>query len=113
MLLSQSPKKSGDETFYQAETFGKDDAFEPNNSLKEAFDLTQAEETWIGLLGEKGTITEGVQWNDDWYKIQVSPQYRRLVLDLRFQHYLGDVDLSLYDQAGNLMAVSQGHGDDE
>ncbi len=113
LLLSQSPKKSVADPFYQAETFGKDDVFEPNNSLKDPFDLTQVEERWLGLLGDQGTITEGVQWDEDWYKIQVSAQYRRLVLDLRFQQYLGDIDLKLFDSNGNLVAISQGNGDDE
>lgn len=112
-LLSRSPKKLQSEPFYQSETGGQDDSFEPNNSRDKAFDLSNAENRWISLLGGKGHLTEGVQWDEDWFRIRVSPHYRRLMLDLRFQHYLGDVDMKLYDGQGNLIATSQGSGDDE
>jgi hypothetical protein len=111
--LSQTSKRIGGETFYQAETFGQDDAFESNNSRSSAFDLAPAENRWLGLLGPAGALTEGVQWDEDWYRLSVSPHYRRLVLDLRFQNYLGDMDLRLYDDQGKLIATSQGNGDDE
>ncbi len=104
-VLSQAPKKVPEEPFYQTETFGRDDAFEPNNDIAHAFNLS--------LLGPKNVRTEGVQWDEDWYRITVSPQYRQLILDLRFQQYLGDIDMRLYDAKGNLIATSQGNGDDE
>jgi hypothetical protein len=107
-LLAQSPKKNIPQPFYQTETLGVDDAYEPNNQAPAAFNLLNAENQWLSFLG-----TEGVQWDEDWFKVWVSPQYRRLMLDLRFQHYLGDVDMRLYDSAGNLVAVSQGSGEDE
>ncbi len=113
VLLSEAPKRAAGAPFYQTETIGMDDAFEPNNSREEARDLSTAENKWLGLLGPKGSLTEGVQWDEDWYRILVSPHYRRLILDLRFQHYLGDVDMRLYDAAGNVIATSQGNGDDE
>jgi hypothetical protein len=81
--------------------------------MSQAYDLTQAENRWLSLVGPKELHTEGVQWDEDWYKISVSPHYRRLTVDLRFQHYLGDIDLKLYDSKGKLIAVSQRTGDDE
>ncbi len=104
----QIPKQANEhEAFYQSGNFGIDDRFEPNNSFEKAFDLTDAEDHWLGRN------SEGVQWDEDWFKIWVSPQYRQLVLDLRYQNYLGDVDLRLYDENKNLIAVSQGVVDDE
>ncbi len=103
------PKKSSTvQPFYQTDSFGVDDAFEPNDSVEKAFDLASSEETWLGNLG-----SEGVQWSEDWYKVWVSPQYRRLLVDLRFQHYLGDIDMKIYDSKGEPIAISQGLSDDE
>lgn len=114
LVLSQAPKKTdAEEFFYQAEASGRDDVFEPNNTRQAAFDISNAEEIWLALLGPENTTTEGVQADEDWYQIKVSPQYRRLMIDLRYQHYLGDVDMKLYDSAGNLVATSQGVGEDE
>lgn len=114
LLLAQAPKKADSgEFFYQTETSGGDDVFEPNNERQTAFDISNVEERWLGLLGSKDAPTEGVQADEDWYKIKVSAQYRRLMLDLRFQHYLGDIDMKLYDSNGNLIAASQGIGEDE
>lgn len=112
-ILAQSPKRTPNQPFYQTETFGQDDAFELNSTMESAFDLTNAENRWISLLGPNNTLTEGVQWDEDWYKITVASHYRRLMLDLRFQQYLGDIDMKLFDAKGNLIATSQGNGDDE
>ncbi len=106
-VLARSAKPNPTQPFYQTETLGLDDAFEPNNQPDQAFDLSNAESQWLSFLG-----TEGVQWDEDWYKIWISPHYRQLVLDLRFQHYLGDIEMRLYDLKGRLMAASQGSGED-
>lgn len=109
LLLAQSPKKPAtSEPFYQTDSYGIDDAYEPNNTIEKAFHLSAVENTWLGNVA-----TEGVQWDSDFYQIWVSPQYRRLVLDLRFQHYLGDIDLRLYDAKGIMLVNSQDLSDDE
>jgi hypothetical protein len=108
------PKTESSSPIYPVEiTDRSDDAFEPNNEMSQAYDLSHAENRWLALMGPKDQRTEGVQWDEDWYKISVSPHYRRLTIDLRFQHYLGDIDLKLYDGKGKLIAVSQRTGDDE
>ncbi len=108
-MLAQAPKKVGAaQSFYQTDSYGIDDAFEPNQAREAAFDLSHSEDNWLGNVS-----TEGVQWDSDWYQVWVSPQYRRLVLDLRFQHYLGDIDFRLYDSKGAMLASSQGLSDDE
>ncbi len=113
LAKAQGEKKTFSEPFYQMETEGKEDGFEPNNELARAYNISNAEDRWIALLGPKEKRTEGVQWDPDWYKILVSPQYRRVMVDLRFQHYLGDIDLNLYDAKGALVASSKGSGEDE
>lgn len=112
-ILAQAPKQITNETFYQMETTGKEDGFEPNDDQAHAYNLSHAEERWLALVGPKETRTEGIQWNEDWYKISVSPQYKRVMIDLRFQHYLGDIDLKFFDAKGNLVGASQGTGEDE
>lgn len=109
LMLAQTAKKpAGNQPFYQTDSFGIDDAFEPNGNRETAFNVSALEDSWLGNIA-----TEGVQWDSDWYQVWVSPQYRRLVLDLRFQHYLGDIDLRLFDSKGVLVANAQGLGDDE
>jgi hypothetical protein len=95
------------EALYQSGNIGIDDAMEPNNSFEKAYDLSDAEDLWMGR------ISEGVQWNEDWFKIWVSPQYRQLTLDLRFQSYLGDIDMKLFDAKKRPVAVAQANVDDE
>ena len=114
LILSQEPKKHDTtEFFYQSEDQKQDDAFEPNNDRLSAFDISNAEDRWLGLLSATDSVSEGVQANEDWYKIKVSPLYRQLIVDLRYQHYLGDMDLKLYDSNGTLLATSQRLGEDE
>jgi hypothetical protein len=111
--LAHAQKATSAAPFYQMETSGREDGFEPNNSLEKAFNLANAEDKWLALIGPKDKRTEGVQWDTDWYKILVSPHYRRVMVDLRYQQYLGDIDMKLYDAKGGLMATSQGTGEDE
>jgi hypothetical protein len=109
LRLSLDNKRAlASEPFYQVNSQTEDDIYESNNAREQAFDLVQYENTWLSLVAE-----EGAQRNDDWYRIFISPQYRHLVVDLRFQSYLGDIDLKLYDAKGQLVGVSQGTGDDE
>lgn len=85
-----------------------DDSYEYNDSMSSAYDLTGYENTW--LSGIRGS---GVQDDDDWYKIYVSPSYRHLIVDLRFRHSEGDIDLKVYDSSGYQVASSSSLSDDE
>ncbi len=52
--------------------------------------------------------------DDDMFLIQVTnPQERRVVIDCRFEHDEGDIDLELYDWLGNLVETSASTGDNE
>jgi hypothetical protein len=48
----------------------------------------------------------GVKLDDDWYQITVSEGDENLVVNLTFTNADGDIDLALYDEFGNLFAVS-------
>lgn len=107
-LLKQSKRAPAADYYYQTQETKTDDGYWPNQSFETAFDLSSSEDVWVGLLG-----SDGVQWSDDYYKIWVSPQYRQLIVDMRFQHYLGDVDLKLYDSQKRIVASSQRVSEDE
>jgi len=86
-----------------------DDWYEENDFLLEAYHPGFGwEQTWLSEIDGFG-----VQADDDWYEIYVSPGYERLVVDLRFYDFDGDIDLAVFDAAGQLMAASESVTDDE
>jgi len=85
-----------------------DDAYEENDTLATAYDFT-SERTWLSTIAGLG-----VQADDDWYEINVSPSgYERVQVDCRFTDADGDIDIALYDAAGNWLADSAGISDNE
>lgn len=101
-------------SYYQAQIDTRDDLFEPNNDLSTATSLAGAEGRWLALAGDTShVLTEGIQWNRDFYKIKVSPLFRNLIVDLRYQHYMGNVDLHIYNESGTEIIRSDRSGDDE
>lgn len=85
-----------------------DDAYEENDSCGQGYDLSDKERIWLSEL--KGV---GVQWDDDWFLIDVTPGYERVVIDCLFAHALGDIDIRLYGGNCKLIATSGGTGDSE
>ncbi|MEB3356567.1 MAG: T9SS type A sorting domain-containing protein [Synechococcales bacterium] len=85
-----------------------DDAYEENDSLATAFDLT-AQET-VRLSDINGL---GRQADADWYEIEITPGFENLVATLDFVHANGDLDLFVYNAAGNLVTQSTSTTDDE
>lgn len=86
-------------------TPGGDDAYEQNDNLGTA--------TNHGFNWERTSLSDiagpGIQADDDWYRIVVSPSgYETVVAQALFNHAEGDIDLSLYDAAGTRLALSQG-----
>jgi len=83
-----------------------DDIFEDNDLLTAAtIDLAES-----ALLSATAL---GVQLDDDWYQITVSEGDENLVVNLTFTNADGDIDLALYDEFGNLFAVSGSTTDNE
>jgi hypothetical protein len=85
-----------------------DDYYEPNDYLAQAYDLSWDERRWLS-----DHAGPGEQWDDDWYRVYADYGYERLVVDLRFQDYWGDIDLEVYDSGGWLIGASRSTRDDE
>lgn len=85
-----------------------DDAYEENDTLAAAYDLSSHENTWLSSIQGYGT-----QRDADWYRIDVTPDFQRLVIDLQFTHADGDIDLALFDAGGAWMAGSASTDDNE
>lgn len=86
----------------------RDDSYEENDVRAEAYDLSGKEQTW--LKDYKGM---GVMRDDDWYQIEVSPNYLRVDVDCRFKHTQGNIDISLHDDSGTTLATSTSTDDNE
>lgn len=82
-------------------TSAPEDFYEPNNFWTSAYDLTSAELKWLSLMNGPGA-----QWDDDWYKIHVSPGEERLIVKLIFKHIEGDIDLEVYNSTNHLIVGS-------
>jgi hypothetical protein len=85
-----------------------DDAYEENDSRATAYDLSGDEQTWLSAMDGAG-----VQADDDWFEIQATSGYTRIVVDLQFSDAAGDIDLALHDSGGGLLASSTSVTDDE
>ena len=85
-----------------------DDPYEENDSRETAHDLSATRGAWLSdLLGY------GIQNDNDWYKIHVTSGSERILVDLRFTHNEGDIDLSLFDADGNMLDYSNSITDNE
>lgn len=80
-----------------------DDEYEENDTLATAADISFDEQT----------IITGRQADEDWYRIYVNPGFTRILVNLDFAHAEGDIDLSLHDSTGMVLAESAGAGDSE
>jgi len=85
-----------------------DDNYEENDTLAAAHDLSSNEQTWLSTINGYG-----IQADSDWYRIEVTPGDERVLVDLRFTHSEGDIDVALYDSAGNFLTVSESMDDNE
>ncbi len=85
-----------------------DDKYEHNDSLATAYDLTANEQTWLSSINGLG-----IQYDQDWYKIYVSPGSERVQVDCQFTHSAGNINLSLYNASGTAVAFSSSNDDNE
>jgi len=74
---------------------GQDDRFEPNNTRSQA-----------ALIGP-GTYTHLQPYDDDWYKVVVGSR-QIFEGEIRFLNAIGDLDMELYNQAGQWIDSSTG-----
>jgi murein DD-endopeptidase MepM/ murein hydrolase activator NlpD len=99
---------SASDSGYRAVGSATDDNYEENDTLATAYDLSSYEQTWLSAINGYG-----IQADYDWYRIYVTPGFEDVKIDLRFTHSQGDIDVALYDSAGNFLAVSQSTSDNE
>jgi hypothetical protein len=98
---------SGD-SGYRAAAAPTDDNYEENDTLATAYDLSDWERTWLSSI--KGY---GIQSDSDFYRIYVTPGDARIIIDVRFTHSQGDIDVEVYDSAGNFLTGSNSVSDNE
>jgi hypothetical protein len=77
---------------------GSDDLYEDNDSLDQAYDLTDAVGTSLSEILGPGTLND-----DDWYKIDVlsDPFTRMLYVAAEFDNAQGNIDIEVYDTNSN------------
>ena len=81
-----------------------DDLYEPNNTLSAAWDYSGGEETILSFYGG----STGIQWNEDWYRIELKGG-QTLKVQLKHDHAQGgDLDLELVHPRGKVLASSTG-----
>jgi hypothetical protein len=86
-----------------------DDPYEPNNAHSEAYALD------VDRLGTRlvAVAGQGVQGDEDWYRIDVPPGHQHLVAEVEFRHADGNIDLAVSDDAAARFAVAQSMTDNE
>jgi hypothetical protein len=73
----------------------RDDPYEWNNHPHEAYYLGDDEQTWLTDI--HGLAVSG---DEDWYKIRITPGFHHLIIDLKFNNSLGNIDISVMDEWG-------------
>jgi hypothetical protein len=90
-------------------TDSKEDTYEQNDTWEEAWHP--------GYDWERTSLSAidglGIQADDDWYRIDVDPGTDHVQVDCQFTHADGDIDISLHDSSGTLLAVSESLTDNE
>ncbi len=59
------------------------------------------------LTGADGVTISALRFDDDWYKVTLSPGNQFLSALIRYELALGDIDLELYDSTGSLLVASK------
>jgi hypothetical protein len=85
-----------------------EDAYEENDSLGDAYDLTGHQKQLLTKLDGPG-----VQVDEDWYRIESLASTVQLQVRTAFSHDAGDLDIEIYNAAGFLVARSTTVTDDE
>lgn len=84
-------------------TVSPDDAFEQNDELAEATDLS----------GGNGLSIEGIQFDEDWFEVKADPGNLRLVAELEYKQVAGNLNLTLFDATGAEVAFEDTETDNE
>ncbi|MFW9828284.1 MAG: PPC domain-containing protein [Candidatus Thorarchaeota archaeon] len=74
----------------------KEDAYEYNDDPDQAFNLCRHEKTWLSEI--RGLAVQGTE---DWYLIEITPGYERLIVNLQFNSTYGNIYISISDRWGS------------
>jgi hypothetical protein len=78
-------------------TLPAEDAYEENDTLRTAY--------YPGFDWENTRLSQleglGGQMDDDWYRIEVSPEEPRLLVKMEFKETAGNIDLAIHDADGD------------
>ena len=95
--------------WWNAEEPETDDCYEENDLIPQAYDISDRPDVWLSAMNGPG-----LQYDDDWYEICVAPSaLRLLVIECRFTHEEGDIDIAIHDAAGDRLAASTSATDNE
>ncbi len=72
-----------------------DDPYEPNNHFDEAYDLHDDEHIWLSNI--HGLAVQG---DEDWYRIDVTPGFQNLIVNLKFNRSRGNINADIYKLEG-------------
>ncbi|MFX1258404.1 MAG: clostripain-related cysteine peptidase [Promethearchaeota archaeon] len=85
-----------------------DDAYEQNDGYTSAYDLSYYEQIWLDDINGPG-----VQADNDWYEISITPTCERLLVELQFIHAEGNIELEVWDTNLYFIAASYSTTDNE
>jgi hypothetical protein len=95
--------------FFTAGNAWADDPYEENDTRETAWHPGSSwVRTWLSDINGLG-----VQFDDDWYRIEVDPASERIQVDCRFTDADGDIDIGLHDSGGNPLTTSVSATDNE
>ncbi len=86
-----------------------DDRYEENDLRTTAYGLSSMENTWLSSM----TLGLGVQSDDDWFEIFISPGEELLAVSLTFSDAAGNINIAVYDSVGNFLTSSISTTNDE
>ena len=81
----------------------EDDIYEENDERSNS----------ANIITDAGTVINGAQFDDDWYRVNVSDANSTLFVNLSFIHADGNIDLELYDSSNAVLASSASTSDSE
>jgi hypothetical protein len=91
-------------SFYWCDLSVADDTYEENDVNASAYDLSDHKDIWLNSIDGNG-----FQFDDDWYKVYIDPEYDILMVYITYNtHYLDYLllDVTLYDSEGTALANS-------
>jgi hypothetical protein len=106
---TEAERQNLEEACQAVEISDKDDLYEENDTRGTAwYPGRNWEQEWLSSIDGLG-----IQSDEDWYEIYVSSGYERVLVDCRFAHADGDIDIALHDSLGTLLDSSESTTDDE